>query len=264
MPSLKRRVHVIPISRHLDRLAEPLKKYRADRVYIISNKNPVDTHKEINDELLDEVRILVKNHTQCYETDEVIEEEIDFYRFSNAVSGLYKILYKEKLNENEVIINISGGTRPVAIASSYTCSFSGIGEPIYYVAEKYKLDSQIGSSKGVLESPFSVSPLNTGALDLSDKIPESEEKIDIILGLEAFGGESQMKKILVNAGKITDVPSENTDRQKIIQRYHSHANKLVEMKVIEKEDGMYSLTSTGELFAEMIKVQREVKESRDR
>lgn len=265
MSPLGKRVHLVPTSLEYDRLEKALQDYAADRVYILRNKDPVDSHKELNKNLTEKVRDIVKENTRCFEKDEIIEESVDFYRFRDALVEIYKIIFREKTNGNEVIINLSGGTRPVAIASFFACSFAGSGEPVYYIAEEYEFDQEAtdgiaerGISHGVVELPV-ITP-HAEPLNLEHKIPNDVEKIEIITSLLDSNPDS-MKNILVNIGKIEKKVQQETkeERQKIIQKYHRHGGKLAREDIVKKQDSEYALTDTGELIGRLLKAQAKVK-----
>lgn len=260
MSEISKRTHVVPISKDIDRLKKALRDFAPDRVYIIYNSDPIQTHQQINEDLLEKARQLVDNESNCYEKDEVIERGVDFYRFSEALTEIYRILYKEKIAGNEVIVNTSGGTRQVAIASAYACSLSGNGKPIYYVAKEYDLkNDNVLSSKGVIESPFSVTPLHTGLLNLEKEIPTDEAKAELLLTISSEGRDS-MKNILVKMDEIDKhvKDGQRDTRQKIIQKYHRHGRKLVEEGLLLKEDSQYALTETGNLISDLLQVQQEI------
>lgn len=259
MSGISKRVHLVPTSFDYDRLQKALEEFAPDFVYILTNAEPIASHEDTDRLLSREIQELVKERTQCGEND-IVTEGIEFYRFHEALVDLYEILYTEKVRGNEVIVNISGGTRPVAIASIFACSLTGIGQPIYYVAEEYSHE-QTGASKGVMESAFSVSPLHTGPLNLEDKIPSDDEKREILVALLDRGSNS-MKDILVEIGEIHEDPQQGSDqRQKIIQRYHRHGGKLVEQNLLRKHGGEYELTETGDLVGNMLEIQDEVEGS---
>lgn len=259
MPSISKRVHLVPTSFHYDRLQKALGEFAPDFVYILTNADPIQSHQDTDRLLSQEIRELVEEQTQCDE-DDIVTKGIEFYRFHESLIDIYEIIYTEKVRGNEVIVNISGGTRPVAIASIFACSLTGIGQPIYYVAEEYSHE-QTGASRGVVESAFSVSPLHTGPLNLEDKIPSDDEKREILVAL-LNQEKNSMKDILVDIGEIHEDPQQgSSQRQKIIQRYHRHGGKLVEQNLLQKHGSEYELTETGNLVGEMLEIQEEVEGS---
>ncbi|WP_262181554.1 DUF6293 family protein [Haloarcula laminariae] len=262
----KKRVQMLPTTKDEDRLAKSLKEQVPDRVYILYNKDPIAMHDGLNEDVTKNVEGIVQDYTLCYDRDEVFKTGIDFYRFNEALVEVYKLIYKESKRGNEVLVNVSGGTKPVAIALTFACSLVDNGEPIYYVAEKYpNSHSQTETdSQGVVDTPFEIGPLQ--GLDLSDILPDKteEKKIRLILQLLEADAPSGTAELLSQAGVIAPEKPEDekeaSNRRSILQSHYPKARSLKEDKIASKGDDGYTLTNSGELIARLIKAREEAEQ----
>lgn len=265
MASDGKRVQLIPTSLDKERIAQSLKERVPDRVYILYNKDPLETHEDLNKDVRELTRNVVEENTMCYERGEVEEEGIDFYRFNEALVDIYSLMYEESKQGNEVLANVSGGTKPVAIGLSYASSLvDGVIPIFYYVAENYTdEDSQSdASSTGIVGNPFQVSPLQ--AIDLTDVIPQDKEKEVLLLELLKHDDYIGIKELLVNREKISksppNEPEKKKERKNTLQRYHRHAGSLLEDNIVEKSNSKYKLTKSGDLISRLLRERIKVEE----
>jgi len=255
---MPKRVHILPIARAHERVVKIFEQQMPDRVYILYNKDPLETHGDINEEIRQGVEKLVKERTMCGEHGEIHNVGVNFYRFGEALVESYELIYKEEMkNGNQVFANVSGGTKPMAIALWVACALSESSKPVYFPAENYerKEDGTV-ASYGVAES-FEVATFEM--LQMADILPTAKEKHDIMLYLldnHPIG----VTDLLVSIGEISDDPSkeDRSERNKIVQRYHRYARQLEESGITNKQDNVYSLTNTGELIANLIEKKKEI------
>ncbi len=252
-----KRVQMVPTTLDKDRIKKSLIERTPDRVYILHNKEPLDIHEDLDEEVLEKVQDLVKEETMCYRRDEVEEVGIEFYRFDEALVDVFGLIYKESQKGNQVFVNVSGGTKPVAMALAYTCSLVDSGIPMYYVAEDYGDKDSVSdaSSNGVVETGFQVSPLPS--LDLTDLLPEDDEKEFLLEELLKEEEPIGVTDLLVSADKITEEPPNDEEKKEsrsdLISTYHRHKGHLLDDDIIEKHDSKIRLTDSGELIAKLVK-----------
>jgi hypothetical protein len=260
MPSVTKRVHIIPTSLETERVGKIFDDTVPDKVYILYNTDPHGFHEDLNEEVLENARSVVREKTMCYDRESVEEEGIDFYHFNEALIDVYEIIYRESYLGNDIYVNLSGGTRPVAIALAFACSLAATGELMYYPAADYEEnEGEVPSSTGVLDG-FEVAPF--APLNMKDIIPSEDGQEELILDLvdekEAIG----ITDLLIKMDKIASDPPEDeeekSERSKKIQKYHRHARKMTEDELLDRENGNYELTETGRLIAKLIKVRQEV------
>jgi len=250
-----------------DRLRKGLEDRVPDRVYILYNKEPMGIHEDLNEKVLEDIRDLVRETTMCFERDEVVEAGVDFYRFDEALVDIFDIMYKESERGNHVMVNVSGGTKPVAIALAYCCSIVDSGIPIYYVAEDYTEQDSQGEtvSSGVVETPFQRSPLQ--ALDLTHILPEAEEKETLLSQLRGKEEPIGVKNLLADAGIITEEPPEDEEekekRGKTLSTYHRHIGHLHDDNIVTKESSKYSLSDSGKLIAKLVEARKQARKELD-
>jgi len=255
---IPKRVHVLPIARDHDRVVEIFNHQMPDRVYILYNDNPLDTHNEVNEEILQDVRSLVQEKTMCGENGEIKERGVDFYRFEGALVQSFEIMYmEEKAFDNKVYANVSGGTKPMAIGLWAACALCDFAEPVYYPAEEYNLKNDgTVSSKGVAGS-YQVATYRM--LQMADLLPTQSEKQEIITHLLDTDHSKGVTDLLISLGKISDNTSDDSDkRRSIVQRYHRYANNLQNEGILNKDETEYELTEFGKLIARLVKTKRSI------
>lgn len=265
---MQKRIQVLPTSLEIDRLAKSLDEFAPDRVYILKNKEPVGVDEEDNEDATEELRELVKDKTTCDEDDGLIEREIEFYEFGDALIEGFEILYEESQDGNEIIVNVSGGTKPVAIALTYACSLVENGQPWYYISDKRDgSDTESkddGQKKEDVDDKVEMGTINE--LDISCVLPDLDEtpKIRLLkqmleLEREEYAG---VKDLVANSGKIDPEPPDDDEKQDerdtTLQSHYRPARKLAEDGLAEKWGDKYRLTKTGRIIAQLVKVREEI------
>lgn len=265
---MQKRIQVLPTSLEIDRLAKSLDELAPDRVYILKNKEPVGVDEEDNEDATEELRELVKDKTTCNEDDGLIEREIEFYEFGDALMAGFEILYEESQDGNEIIVNVSGGTKPVAIALTYACSLVENGQPWYYISDKREgTDTESrddGQKKEDVEEKVEMGTINE--LDISCVLPDLTETPKIRLLKEMLEIEEEehagVVDLVANSGKIDPEPPEDEEkkekRERILQSHYTPAADLVEDGLAVKMGDQYRLTKTGKIIAQLVKVREEI------
>jgi len=265
MSQFTERVHIIPTTLDEDQVAPVLDSIPADRVYILHNIESHGLSSDIEDLPLDKIKKLVREKTGCEESDQIFIESIDFYHPQGAMVDIYRIIYTEKTQGNEVIVNLAGGTKPVAIALAFACSFAGTGHMIYVpkIYEKSEEEEEIQVvGTGAYGETFNVQPFEP--LNFANIVPTHQTKQDILVGLWQAESEIGITKLLVKLGEISEKPPSNdeqkNERNRIIQRTYRHAEGLIEDGFIEKINSEYRLTDTGRVISQLAEVRRAIDE----
>jgi hypothetical protein len=262
MSNYSNRVHIVPTTLDHEQVGFLFDEIAADRVYILENKDPVGLSEGVKKLPKKRIREVVKSRTRCFENEEVIETETDFYHYPKALTDCYEIIYKESTNGNEIIINLAGGTKPVAIALAFASSLANAGQ-LFYVANSYKEPNTEDDDDGgepVAAGPyseiFSSGPL--APLNIKNLIPKEQGKQKLLKGLNNINSPAGVTDILISLEVVEETPPEDEDqknnRSRIIQRHHGYARNLVEDGLLEKEDSTYKLTYTGELIADLVEI----------
>lgn len=261
-----KRTHILLTSYEEDRLAAGLEEWAVDKVIIVYNKNPLPKHQSAAKETREIAKKLVESKTNVFNKAGGIEEVgLDFYHFKEATVGLYEILYREKLLGNEVFINISGGTRPAAIASIFACALCGVGNPIYFFAEGYNKKTTgsgnfIPASVGVDKSVHTVEMLDT-LFNLQSTIPSRTEEVEILLALSSVGGNySSLSQILERIGVEKPFGKRQAIKQQVISKYYRSVVSLESRKFIERNRKRMKLTLMGTVAADILKARKNVEE----
>ena len=140
---IKLRVHVCPIGYEIDRIAKAAKQLRAERVWLIIEKN---ASKEKAIKYINKVESVLKENKIEVKQKGVIREDL----FDN-LKGIKEIFEEEK--DNELHVNVSAGSKIQAIAGMMACMIFKEYNPIpYYVdPKKYEKPSKSPQSSGVKE-----------------------------------------------------------------------------------------------------------------
>mgnify|MGYP000158477802 CR=1 FL=1 len=252
------RTHIVPTTLDSEQVGALFDYLAADRVYIIDNEQPVGFDEEIRHLPLLGVAEVIRNRTQA----DIEWAKTNFYQLREALTDVFEIIYREKSLGNDVIVNLSGGTKPVAIALVFGCSLANAGQP-FYIPKKYSV-SEDGKPEplGPYDELFAanlVDPLNIEGL-----IPSEENKRRLLIGLLHSEGQLGVKDILVSVGLVSRNPpedeSEKESRMREIQRHHRYASHLVEDGLFQKQDSTYQLTEMGELVAKLVEIMDRVDE----
>ncbi|WGI18082.1 DUF6293 family protein [Methanonatronarchaeum sp. AMET-Sl] len=172
-------VHITPLGFEIDRVIQPLEKYPANRIHILTVDSEKHGHrlykkqkkytKKIKQKL-NKLKIEFKIH------------DTDIFNLIDVMDKTSSLIKKEKTNGSRIYINISGAGRLTAVATTLTGMYHDINT--YYVkADRYP-DSQKEKNK------HGLSIVETNQIqeikNLSFKKP-SEEAITVLKTLDKKG-----------------------------------------------------------------------------
>lgn len=125
------RVHIAPVGFEIDRIIEPLVKWKADRVYLITEKDV--EHSEVK------YYFKILKHKLSTKDIDVKEGQCNI-RDLYDVLGLYKRIIDSEIN-NQIFINVSSGNKIESIAGMMACmTFKTDNfnlKPYYVVPDSY-------------------------------------------------------------------------------------------------------------------------------
>jgi hypothetical protein len=246
------RTHIVPTTLDKEQVGALFDYLAADRVFILDNEQPVGFDEKIRHLPLLGVVQVTRSQTQA----DIKWSKTNFYQLSEALIDIFEIIYREKALGNDVIVNLSGGTKPVAIALVFACSLADAGQP-FYIPKKYGVNED-GTPEplGPYDELFAanlVKPLNIKGI-----IPSKENKRRLLKSLLRSEGQLGVKSILVSVGLVSKKPPQNEDekeaRMREIQRHHRYASHLADDGLFQKQDSTYQLTEMGELIAKLVKI----------
>lgn len=257
MHGVNKRVHIIPTSLDEDRL-EGIFEVRPDYVYILFNGDPIEEHKDLAERTRESAENIAKDYV-IDEEDDLEPVGIDFYEFENALAETYRILYREKLLENEVHVNLSGGTKPVAVALAMSCSLTNTGSPYYYAAEEYDVKDGVTQTRGMIDETFALSQLTS--LDFSNTIPDEVESQNVLRWLYKSQEKMGVTELLERYDMFDGIENEK-NRSQVRGPYYSYISQLVDKGLLSKDsDSNYEITPAGQLVGRLLTVQKEVEEN---
>jgi len=238
---VKPRTHVLLTGLDYERIEHGLRMFPAYRVCIVENGFPKEEHKVLVEEINDRLMEILKR--LGYKDENIVHWPINFYDFGDALASIYELLLQETKEGHEVILNITSGTKPVALAATLAGALAKCGI-VYFAAKEYRRGSH-GEvvSKGVIQEPVYIGPL----FELVEiLLPHSEEEMKILLYL--------LKKDSKEAKSVTEILSEGGKKpnKKEIAKYAYYVNKLSKEKLLNIEKNAISLTELGILIAKLI------------
>jgi hypothetical protein len=242
---VKPRTHVLLTGLDYERIEHGLRVYPGYRVCIVKNGYPRKEHEELVREIDENILKILKK--LGYKEENIIFWPIDFYHFDKALVSIYELLLREKSEGREVILNVTSGTKLVALAATLAAAIAKCGV-VYFSAAEYKREKGEVVSRGVVHEPFIISPLFELAEIL---LPRSEEETEIILRL-LKGSAKSVTEILTSEGKKPD--------KRKIAKYTYYVNKLSREKLVNVQKDNISLTDLGNLVGMLIEKTIKVKQ----
>lgn len=233
--------------------------HSASKVYVLTNTNVQGTDDDLEKAALEGVEETLKEVTSAADKDGIKPVEVDYYDFESSLTTIYELIYREQQKDNNIFVNLSGGTKPLAIAMSFACALSGLEQSPFYIIKEYAEREGEIRSTGL----SSMDILELDVFDLEESIPSDEKEQNFLHYL--FQTENDpigVTDLLVEVDEIAPSPSEGDgNRQSIMQSYNRKSDNLEDNNYVEKKDGEYTLTSTGRLMAKIIEIKREVEDA---
>lgn len=256
---IPQRALVIPQNLQMSRVKNIFNEIIPDRVYILYDNMNIGISSDSTQEAIGEIKDIIRENSDCFERDEVMEIGCNFYDFEGVLTKTYEILYKEDKEDNKVIVDINGGTTIVGIALSFASSLAGNSMPVYSalvhdIDEKGRYLNGIGSNPMVLTS--------ISSLGFISSLPQNEKRREIIRALNSEPQKKAIVEILTELDKISSNPSDNPEeRKKIMNPYYSLASDLVDKGYLNKHNNSkYSLTETGYITARLLDIEKRIDE----
>jgi len=176
----------------LDRLLAAVNKHGANRILII--RNTKDLTEKLGDIIqkliadLEEILFSEKDGFKPFPSVTEVDSKsyrTDFFNLPEAISSVYSLVQEELKKGNDVAIDISSGTKIMAVAMFLAAQFSGI--PVSYcIASKYSIEdtpitmpkrAQIAASSGrAYDIPLFPLQLIPVSIDLLEQLAETPTK----------------------------------------------------------------------------------------
>ncbi|RZN60467.1 DUF6293 family protein [Methanonatronarchaeum sp. AMET6-2] len=126
-------VHITPLGFEVDRVLQPLKKYPANRVHILT----VDSEKHGHELYKKQKKYTNKVERKLEKLDiEPLVHDTDIFSLLDVMDETSRLIKQEKNRGSRVYVNISGAGRLTAVASTLTGMYHDV--KTYYVkADRY-------------------------------------------------------------------------------------------------------------------------------
>lgn len=120
MSNISLRTHIIPIGNaSTDRIIAPLKKLRADRVYLLTVSFKDAFYKTVED-----VKAALFNDLKIEQSD-IIILKVDYYNLVEFLGEIARICSIEQELKSEIFMNISGGTM-ISVVGTLASVYFGV------------------------------------------------------------------------------------------------------------------------------------------
>lgn len=129
----KLRIHICPIGYEVDRIVLAAEQLRADRVWLITEKNP---SKETAGKFIHKVKLLLRKNK--IEVEEIGVDRDDLF---DNLKIIREVFVKE--SGNEIHVNVSAGSKIQAIAGMMGCMMFKEYSPIPYYVEPKKYETPL-------------------------------------------------------------------------------------------------------------------------
>lgn len=215
------RVEIVPVGFYLDRVVEPIKRHRADRVYLVRARTD-------EDDLAIKFRERIAGDLLAWKPDlDVRIIKTDLWSMDAAVESFSAVLLRESAAGNMVWVNLSTGSKLEAIAGAIACMAHG-GRPYYVRMRSYRY---AGAPKPLAEGvesidfvpTFALSPPSRAGLALLQLLGENEgglSKRTLITGLTELGlipGENSGKTVQSRYARVQAILDRLTESPPMVE-----------------------------------------------
>ncbi|ACL16252.1 HFX_2341 family transcriptional regulator domain-containing protein [Methanosphaerula palustris] len=130
MTNIEETVHIIPLGHEIDRAIKPFEKIKADRVYLLTNWNDINSDDEMSKKqhyYYEKVRksLVAKG------IDVQPMVKVDLFDLLDVMKNVSKIIVKEKKQNNRIFVNMSAAGRLTSVAA--TLAGMAHDTNVYYV-----------------------------------------------------------------------------------------------------------------------------------
>jgi|GEM_PF-5667114 len=234
------RIHLIISGADYDRIEEGMKRYPGSRLYVVANQHPIAGHVAHDKEVAAHLEEIARKNG--YWPDRYETWKVNYYDFKMAFLSFYRFYTMMELEGKEVVVNITGGTKLVAIAATLAALFAR-PHILYFIAKNYSIVDGAPVSRGFVEVPIPIGPLFAiGHLVL----PDNSTKKAILNYLRDHDGAETMAEIIGT-----------TDKRKVALCSY-HLNEMEKEGLVGRESGRYRLTDLGDLVSQMSEVRLEL------
>ncbi len=231
------RIHISPVGFEVDRIILPAIKMKADRIWLIIHNNPSEDE---GIHFLHSVKDELKRNK--IEFKEEIADRTDLF---DTLHAFRSILLKE--NGNNIMVNVSAGSKIQAIASMLACMMfknTSNVKPYYVTPQKYTSTPKIQQTQGMKD----ILPLPEYEIEIP-----SQKLVRCISIIDSQRNGTITKKGLRDLAlkeNLIHVEAEKNDKNKELAAYMSLNKNIIEPLLkrnfisVEKAGGAHKITLT--------------------
>lgn len=231
MQSIQEIVHIIPLGHEFDRAIKPFQERKADRVHVLSVPDLSKYSKEMLDRQGHFTNKVV-THLNSIGIP-VVQHSVDLFDILEVMKHVSKIIVKEKMQGNLVLVNMSACGRLTSIGATLAAMAHDV--TVYYVsADDYSLDIDDFKNHGLsICSKNKIVKFENFQFNLPDKISTS-----ILVDL-CRKGKSITTKDIRSLLHNQNVPGFETDADAISKATKNEAKRLEKTKQLMKLEKRY-------------------------
>lgn len=221
-----------------DRIAEGLGSFSPEKAYILTNSEPREDMEEYEKQAKKRIKNIIKQEANISESN-LETVPVPFYDSRQAFYELYDVIHEEKhVNGNTVQINLSGGTKPLALGTSQAASMLDVQPDPVWIAKRYKMDDGELTTYDYVDEEDAY---HVNLFDISDPIPDNNKKSTLLHLYYEYGDEPiGLASVLEKGGVIQPIDEvsgeEEKKREDKRDTYYDPLGELTDQGFIEKLD----------------------------
>ena len=243
---MKRTLQIILVGWELDRVMYGLKEMPPKKAIFITSSPEHSIKRKWSDITENVTKRAIESIKSIVETEVVYA---NYHDFDDCMSKIVSVLEANKNNFDEIILNVSSGSKPLIIASVLASQYYPINL-FYVVPEEYNspLDTQFLSSGAIkiLELP---------TFELKELVLPTKKQRDIFSLLEE--NEIPFSRVLEKYSKNTGIKLKGHTIDRLRSLFFYHLKKLEKKRLVKlqtrKKRLFVSLTNTGRFLLKIMK-----------
>jgi hypothetical protein len=231
--------------------------FRPERARILTNSNPDKDMETYENRARDQIESLISDKGGVPEKS-IDTNQIPFYDSREAFYKAYDIIYEEKVvKDNIILINFSGGTKPLTIGLSQAAAMLDVQLDPVWIGKRYKMvDGELKATDYNDEKDT----FNVNMLDIEDPVPNNGKKRELLSLFYEYCNDSIRITPLLEKGDV--IPSidevsgeEKTLREEKRDEYYEIRDELKNSNLLtEANKSNWSLTEEGEHVARLASI----------
>ena len=247
---MKKTLQIVLVGWEMDRLMHGLKKHPPRKVIFITSspkkalkRKWADVTTQVTDEVIEKVGSLIE--TEIY--------KVNYHDFDDCISTIIKVLENNKKDFDEILLNVSSGSKPLVIASVLASQYYPV-KLFYVIPDDY-------SSKGKFLSSGAKDIIELPTFELKSLVFPVKKQREIFneLDYEKISFSNLIKKY----AETHKIKLDDLKIKKMKSLFFYHLKNLKQKKLInlktDNRELFISLTNTGKFLYKIIEYKKKAK-----